>query len=124
MAGHLILLVDDFDDALDIYATYLRHKGYQVEVATNGLDAVTRAGQLLPDLILMDLRMPGLDGTGALKRLRLDPRFGATPIIALTAHALDEQRYEALAAGFDAVIAKPCLPDDLEAAISSFLEKL
>ena len=124
MAGHLILLVDDFDDALDIYATYLRHKGYQVEVATSGLEAVTKAGQLLPALILMDLRMPGLDGTGALKRLRSDPRFDATPIIALTAHALDEQRGQALAAGFDAVIAKPCLPDDLEAAISSFLEKL
>ena len=121
MAGPLILLVDDFDDALDIYATYLTHKGYRVEVASDGLEAVAKASQLLPALILMDLRMPLLDGTAALKRLRADPRFATTPIIALTAHALDEQRYLALAAGFDAVIAKPCLPDDLEAAIVGYL---
>ena len=121
MSGPLILLVDDFDDALDVYATYLTHKGYQVDVATNGEEAVAMAEQRPPALILMDLSMPILDGTAALKRLRSDPRFTSTPILALTAHALDEQRRFALAAGFDAVIAKPCLPDDLVTAIVGFL---
>jgi CheY-like chemotaxis protein len=122
--GPLILLVDDFDDALDIYSTYLTHKGYRVEVATNGAEAVAKAEQTLPALILMDLRMPILDGTAALTRLRSDPRFASTPIIALTAHALDEQRRLALAAGFDAVVAKPCLPDDLVTVIVGFLGDL
>ncbi len=124
MPGPLILLVDDFDDALDIYSTYLTHKGYQVEVAMNGAEAIAKAEQSLPALILMDLRMPILDGTAALLRLRSDPRFASTPIIALTAHALDEQRRLALAAGFDAVIAKPCLPDDLVTVIVGFLGDL
>lgn len=124
MPGPLILLVDDFDDALDIYSTYLTHKGYRVEVAMDGAEAVAKAEQSLPALILMDLRMPILDGTAVLTRLRSDPRFASTPIIALTAHALDEQRRLALAAGFDAVIAKPCLPDDLVTAIVGFLGHL
>jgi CheY-like chemotaxis protein len=124
VSGPLILLVDDFDDALDIYSTYLTHKGYQVEVAMNGAEAVALAEQRTPALILMDLSMPILDGTAALKRLRSDPRFASTPILALTAHALDEQRRFALAAGFDAVIAKPCLPDDLVTAIVGFLGEL
>jgi CheY-like chemotaxis protein len=122
--GPLILLVDDFDDALEIYSTYLTYKGYQVEVAINGAEAIMRAEQRPPALILMDLSMPILDGTGALKQLRSDPRFASTPIVALTAHALDEQRRFALAAGFDAVIAKPCLPDDLVAAVVEFLGDL
>jgi two-component system, cell cycle response regulator DivK len=123
-APPLILLVDDFDDALDIYATYLTHKGYRVDVARNGVEAIEKAEQDTPALILLDLRMPILDGAGALRRLRADPRFAATPIVALTAHALDEQRRAALEAGFDMVISKPCLPDDLVTAIAGVLGDL
>jgi CheY-like chemotaxis protein len=117
----LILLVDDFDDALDIYGTYLTHKGYRVHVARNGIEAIAEAERELPAVILLDLRMPVLDGTAALHRLRANPAFADTPIVALTAHALDEQRQAALEAGFTTVIAKPCLPDELAAAIATLL---
>lgn len=118
MTPPLILLVDDFDDALEIYGTYLRYRGYRVEVARDGEEAIAQAERQPPAIILLDLSMPVLDGTSALKRLRADPRFAHTPIVALTAHALDEQRRAALQAGFDLVISKPCLPDDLAAAIA------
>ena len=121
MTAPLILLVDDFDDALEIYGTYLRYRGYRVEVARDGAQAIAQAEREPPAVILLDLRMPVLDGTAALKRLRADPRFAETLIVALTAHALDEQRRAALQAGFDMVIAKPCLPDDLASAIAKLV---
>lgn len=109
----LILLVDDFEDALDIYATYLEQHGYRVALARNGAEAVIEAQRATPSLILLDLRMPVLDGAGALKVLRQDERFQRVPIVALTAHALEDERLCALNAGFDLVVSKPCLPDEL-----------
>jgi len=109
----LILLVDDFDDARDIYATYFAHHGYPVDCAANGQEAIAAARTRRPGVILLDLRMPGLTGTEAMLTLRADPDMKDVPIVAFTAHALDDERASALLAGFDAVIAKPCLPDDL-----------
>ena len=111
--GRLILLVDDFEDALTIYGEYLEYRGYRVVVARDGEEAVLHARLHDPDLILLDLRMPRMSGTEALRVLRSDSRFAATPIIALTAHGLENERVQALAAGFDQVVSKPCLPDDL-----------
>jgi CheY-like chemotaxis protein len=108
-----ILLVDDYDDALEIYATYLRFHGYRVKTARNGREALDAIEAFQPSLVLMDLRMPILDGTEALRRIRLLPQFARVPVLALTAHALEDERVAALADGFDAVITKPCLPDDL-----------
>jgi CheY-like chemotaxis protein len=115
----VILLVDDVEDARDIYSTYLTFKGYHVVCAANGDEALARAREHRPDLILMDLRMPGLTGTQAMRALRADDQFRSVPIVALTALALDDDRREALRAGFDAVITKPCLPDELLAAIEA-----
>jgi CheY-like chemotaxis protein len=115
----VILLVDDVEDGRDIYSTYLTFKGYSVICAANGDEALARAREHRPDLILMDLSMPGLTGTQAMRALRADDRFRSVPIVALTAHALDDERREALQAGFDAVITKPCLPDELLAAIEA-----
>jgi CheY-like chemotaxis protein len=117
----LILLVDDFDDALEIYATYLTFHGYRVQTARDGREAIDAARETQPAIVLMDLRMPVLDGTGALRLLRDIPRLRSVPVIALTAHALEEERVAALAEGFDAVIAKPCLPDDLLRAVREVL---
>lgn len=121
VAPPLILLVDDFDDALEIYGTFLVHKGYRVTTAANGLEAIALAEREIPALILLDLRMPVLDGTSTLRHLRADPRFAGVPIIALTAHALDEERRAALDAGFDMVVSKPCLPDQLASIIEGVL---
>ena len=117
-----MLLVDDFEDGLELYAEYLTYRGFNVVVARNGTEAVLQAQLARPDIILLDLRMPGLTGTEAMRILRADRSFASTPIIALTAHALDDERNDALSAGFDAVIAKPCLPDALVASVERILD--
>jgi CheY-like chemotaxis protein len=116
-----ILLVDDFEDGLEMYEEYLTYRGFQVAIARNGEEGVAQARLHRPDIILLDLRMPGMTGTEVLRILRDDPLFVNTPIIALTAHALDGERRLALSEGFDAVIAKPCLPDALVAAVEHVL---
>ena len=117
----LVLIVDDFDDARDIYEQYLTFKGYRVLTAASGAEAIAVARAERPSVILMDLRMMAMTGTEAMKVLRLDPAFSQVPIVAFTAHALDEEKTIALAAGFDGVIPKPCLPDELMAAIDRLL---
>ena len=104
-----------------MYHEYLTYRGYQVVSARNGEDAIVQARAHRPDVILMDLRMPGMTGTDAMRVLRSDPSFQHIPIIALTAHALDGERAEALDAGFDELIPKPCLPDHLALAVERIL---
>ena len=116
-----ILLVDDFEDGLDMYQEYLTFRGYQVVVARNGEEAILQARLHRPAVILLDLRMPGMTGTDVMKVLRSDPSFQRVPIIALTARALVGERIAALAAGFDELIPKPCLPDQLALAIERIL---
>ena len=113
----MVLIVDDFDDALDIYREYLTFKGIQVITASSGAECLVLARQYQPALIFLDIRMALMSGTQAMQILRTDPRFAATPIVALTAHALDDERIAALAAGFDEVISKPCNPDALVSAV-------
>lgn len=119
----LILLVDDFEDALSIYGQYLEHHGYAVVVARNGQEAVDAARGHRPALILLDLRMPVMSGAEALRVLRSDRAFDGTPIVALTAHALDDERAKALADGFDHVVSKPCLPDELLRVVQRVLKE-
>jgi two-component system cell cycle response regulator DivK len=119
--GHLVLIVDDFDDALEIYEQYLTFKGYRVMTAGTGAEAVELARARHPSLIFMDLRMAVMTGTEAMQLLRQDVAFNDVPIVAFTAHALDDEKAIALAAGFDEVIPKPCLPDDLMAAVNRLL---
>lgn len=119
--GPLILLVDDYEDALDIYGEYLRYRGYRVVVARDGQEAVDMARAHAPALILLDLRMPVLSGLEVVGILRADPAYDRCPIVALTAHALEAERVEALHAGFDEVIPKPCLPDQLAESVARIL---
>ena len=118
-----ILLVDDFQDGLEMYEEYLSYRGFHVLAARDGEEAVTLARMHRPDVILLDLRMPGLTGTETMQILRADPSFVNTPIVALTAHALDDERRLALDAGFDQLIAKPCLPDALAEAVERILSE-
>ena len=121
---HLILLAEDYEDAQDIYSTYLRLHGYRVALATNGEEAITLSHAETPALILLDIRMPGMTGTEAMQILRADAKFAGVPRVALTAHALEDERAAALAAGFDQVISKPCLPDELLRSIRTTLAKV
>jgi two-component system cell cycle response regulator DivK len=118
----LVLLAEDFEDARELYRDYLEFSGFDVKTATNGREAIELAQSLLPDLILMDASMPVLDGWQATKRLKADPATKHIPILALTAHAFDDARREANAAGCDGFVTKPCLPDDLVAEVRATLD--
>lgn len=118
----LILLAEDFEDARDLYRDYLEFSGFSVETATNGREAIARAIELQPDLILMDASMPVLDGWQATQVLKEDAATRHIPVVALTAHAFDDARQQAKAVGCDAFITKPCLPNDLVDQVRSTLE--
>ncbi|HWM89501.1 MAG TPA: response regulator [Thermoanaerobaculia bacterium] len=113
----LVLVVDDVAHGREIFAEYLEFRGFRVATAADGLEALDKAFELLPDVILMDLSLPQLDGWEATRRLKADERTGAIPIIALTAHALASAHEKAMAAGCDSVVTKPCIPKDLEAEV-------
>ena len=113
----LVLVVDDFRDGREMYAEYLSQAGFRVAEARNGNEAVAQARSLKPDLILMDLSLPGMDGWEATRILKADPRTRHIRVIALTAHALASYAESALAAGCDGVVTKPCLPPDLAAEV-------
>jgi len=117
----IILIVDDFDDALDIYEQYLTFKGYCVVTARSGREAIDAARTHRPAVIFMDLSMATMTGTEAMRALRSDASFSHVPIVAFTAHALQDEKQTALHAGFDEVLAKPCLPDELVAAVMRLL---
>jgi two-component system, cell cycle response regulator DivK len=119
-----VLVGDDMEDVRTICAEYLEHHDYRVATAENGCEALEQALALLPDLVVMDLSMPVLDGLEAIRRLRADERTHHIPVIALTAHAMRSSVQEALAAGFDAVVTKPCVPRELEEEISRQLARV
>lgn len=116
-----ILIVDDYADALDIWAIYLRSMGYQVSTAADGLTAVAKAEELLPDLIVLDLELPGLTGFEAAKHLRANPDTALIPLIAATGYSHARQLDMARQCGFDAVVVKPCDPDHLVQEIDRLL---
>jgi CheY-like chemotaxis protein len=109
----LVLVVDDFEDNRAMYAEYLAYSGYSVEQAADGEEAVKLAQDLLPDVVVMDLSLPVMDGWEATRRLKADERTRRIPVIALTGHALASHSRGAREAGCDAFLAKPCLPEKL-----------
>jgi CheY-like chemotaxis protein len=116
-----ILLVEDFDDARELYAICLRASGYEVIEAATGDEAVALARSAAPDLILMDMLLPGIDGWQATAELKQDPRLKHVPIVALTAHALSDERERVSKLGCDGFLAKPCLPPDLIRTVDRIL---
>ena len=121
VTGPLVLIVDDFEDNREMYTQFLRFNGYRVAEAVDGHDALSKAGSLHPDLIVMDLSLPGLDGWEATRRLKADPATRDIPVIALTGHALAGHEEGARGAGCDAFVTKPCIPADLETEIRRVL---
>jgi two-component system cell cycle response regulator DivK len=120
-AQPLVLVVEDYQDAREMYAAYLSFSGYRVAEATNGIEAIEKTLELMPDIILMDLALPRMDGWEATRRLKLDERTRHIPIVALTGHALAGHAEGARQAGCDAFVTKPCLPDALVAEIQRML---
>lgn len=105
-----VLLVEDNEDNRIIYAMILEHHGYEVVMATTGEDAVRIVGDGMPDLILMDISLPGMNGWTATQRVREIEGGNDIPIIALTAHVLPEHRRHAELIGLNGFIPKPCEP--------------
>jgi CheY-like chemotaxis protein len=119
----LVLVVDDYQDAREMYAEYLAYSGFRVAEATNGVEALEKAFELLPDVILMDLSLPGMDGWAATRRLKTDERTRRIPVVALTGHALAGASESARQAGCDAFVTKPCLPDELVVQVRRMLDR-
>lgn len=118
-----IVYVEDNDDNLYMLALRLETIGYEVITATNGADGIATAAAERPDLILMDLDLPVVDGWEAIRQLKANPETRNIPIIALTAHAMAGDREKALAAGSDDFDTKPVELDRLLAKIRSALAK-
>lgn len=120
----LVLVVDDYQDAREMYAEYLSFSGFRVAEASNGLEAVEKAFSLRPDVILMDLSLPGMDGWAATRQLKTDERTRGIPVVALTGHALAGASDGARQAGCDAFVTKPCLPDELVVEVRRMLDRV
>ena len=119
-----ILLVEDDDDTRRVYSVMLRHAGFRVVEAANGPDAVRCALEERPDLILMDMNLPMLDGWEAARRIRSDERAGSTPLLAFSAlidSIADLRRDSAL---FDGFIAKPVRPAELVRRVAAYVDLL
>jgi CheY-like chemotaxis protein len=117
-----VLLVDDYPDAREMYSEYLTFSGFEVIEATNGIEALQHAVESNPDIILMDLSLPVMDGWEATRRLKADRRTAGIPVVALTGHALAGISEGARRAGCDAFVTKPCLPEDLVKEIRKILD--
>jgi len=120
--GPLVLVVDDYDDAREMYAESLLVSGFRVAEAADGAQAVELARSLSPDVILMDLSLPGVDGWEATRQLKADARTQHIPVVALTGHALSSAIDAAREAGCDRFVVMQALPevviDEVRRAIS------
>ena len=123
MAGELILVVEDNEKNRKLVRDVLTFKGYSIVEADNGEDGVRLAGERLPKLILMDIQLPGIDGIEALRRIRANETTRAIPIIAVTASAMDRDRQQIMAAGFDGYQSKPLNVREFLAAVQAILAR-
>jgi two-component system cell cycle response regulator DivK len=117
MAGEQILVVEDNEKNMKLFRDVLRATGYRTVEATTGEQAVELAADHAPDLVLMDIQLPDIDGVDALGRLRADERTASIPVLALTAQAMHGDRERFLAAGFDGYLSKPVNVVELVGAV-------
>ena len=104
---HVILVVEDNERNLKLLRDVLEYAGFDVRAARTAEDGISLAVSEPPDLVLMDLQLPGIDGLEALRRLRASPRTAGIPVVAVTAQAMKHDRERALEAGFDGYVEKP-----------------
>jgi CheY-like chemotaxis protein len=121
MGAASILIAEDNEANIMTISSYLGVKGYQLLVARNGHEAIELAQSSLPDLILMDIQMPGMDGIEAIQKIRQNPELASIPIIAITALAMKGDREKCLTAGANDYISKPIKLKQLNETIQHFL---
>jgi DNA-binding NarL/FixJ family response regulator len=119
-----LLIVDDEPDLLRAVATCLRAEGYDVVTAQSGAEALLRVAETLPDLVISDIRMPGMDGYTLTRQLRASPRTDLIPIVFLTAKDRTSDRVEGFRSGVDVYLTKPFEPDELLAVIANIINRV
>jgi two-component system cell cycle response regulator DivK len=124
MAGQRILVVEDNEKNMKLFRDVLMATGYRTLEATTGGEAVDLATRRRPDLVLMDIQLPDMDGVETLSRLRADGRTASIPVLALTAQAMDGDRERFLGAGFDGYLSKPVDIVQLVGAVKRHCERL
>lgn len=117
----LVLLVDNHADTREMYAEYLHLRGFRVIACSDSKASIELACMAVPDIILLELRMLGMNGAQVLAELRKDPALARVPVVALTASVMTHERAAALAADFTELLPKPCFPEDLAAAIDRII---
>lgn len=121
--GKKILVIEDNDQNRYLFSFILEKNGYQVIAARDGLEGVNKAKAEKPELILVDIRLPKLDGYEVTRQLRELPEFKSVPIIALTAYAMKGDQEKTLEAGCDGFIPKPIIPEEFIKTVSSYLKR-
>ncbi|MDF2697556.1 MAG: Response regulator [Labilithrix sp.] len=121
--GPLILIAEDDEDGRFLYTHYLSALGYRTAEACNGREAVAKALELRPDVVVMDVSLPVMDGFEATRLLKADPHTRQIRIVALTGHAEERFRTMAEQVGVDTYLLKPCVPRDLEACLATWCGK-
>ncbi len=116
-----VLVADDKASSRELVRTVLASQGYEVSEAADGREALAMIRSERPDLVLLDLHMPALDGFGVVSELRADPSFRNIPVVALTASAMSGDREKALSAGFTSYIAKPVSLSFLKMEVSRLI---
>lgn len=118
-----VLIVEDNEDNRIVYSTILRHHGFRVSEALDGEEGIEKARLELPDIILMDISIPVIDGWQVTQTLKRETATQGIPIIALTAHAMPGDRLRALEAGCDGYLAKPCEPRAVLAEVNRLIDR-
>jgi two-component system cell cycle response regulator DivK len=123
VSGELILIVDDNEKNVKLARDVLRFAGYRTLEAGTAGEGLSLAAEHLPDLVLMDIRLPDVDGTVALQRLRVDERTAGIPVVALTSFAMKGDRERFIAAGFDGYLEKPITVREFPDQVRSHLTR-
>lgn len=123
MESKRILVVEDNPDNREIMSAVLRHSGYRVMEVQDAETALEVVGREAPDLVLMDISLPRMDGYEATARLRELPQTAAVPVIAVSAHAFIEERWQAREVGFDSYLTKPVAPSRIVEEVDRFLRR-
>ena len=118
-----VLLVEDNESTIDVVEMELKCLGYDVTTAKDGLDALKMISELAPDLVIMDIQMPKMDGFEAVRQIRANPKIQNVPILAATAKALKGDREKCLAVGCDGYIAKPFTHRELDSAMNEVFKR-
>jgi two-component system cell cycle response regulator DivK len=122
MTGERILVVEDNEKNMKLFRDVLGATGYRTLEATTGGEAIEMATEHTPDLVLMDIQMPDMDGVEALRRLRADERTASLRVLAVTAQAMQGDREQFLAAGFDGYLSKPVNVQELLGTVRRYCD--